>query len=186
MNWSKKEIKAFPIPFIPLKINMRKRQLFLFALLVPLLFPLLLSAQNPQAYIQKYKDIAISEMHRTGVPASITLAQGILESASGTSKLAVKGRNHFGIKASKDWNGKCILRKGMKFRKYKRVEECFKDHSDFLVNRSRYDFLFEYDRTDYKKWAKGLQKAGYATDRAYPKKLISLIERYELFAYDKM
>lgn len=161
---------------------MRKRQL----LLLSLLFPLIIFAQNPDAYIQKYQDIAISEMHRTGVPASITLAQGILESASGTSKLAVKGRNHFGIKCTPDWSGRCIHRKTMKFRKYTRVEDSFRDHSNFLADRTRYDFLFRYKKTDYKKWAKGLRKAGYARDRRYPKKLISLVERYKLNKFDKM
>lgn len=154
-------------------------------ILLGIALPALLFAQNPQAYIQQYKAIAIAEMHRTGVPASITLAQGILESASGTSKLAVKGKNHFGIKCTDDWGGRCIRRKTMRFRKYNNAESSFRDHSDFLANRSRYAFLFEYSRTDYKKWAKGLRKAGYARDRKYPKKLISLIERYKLHQYDR-
>jgi len=136
-----------------------------FSLLLFLLIPFLSIAQNPESYIRKYKDIAIQEMKRTGVPASITLAQGILESASGTSKLATKGKNHFGIKCTPDWQGGCILRKGMRFRRYKHVEGSFHDHSDFLAKRSRYAFLFQYKRTDYKKWAKGLRKAGYARDR---------------------
>lgn len=167
--------------FISLK-HMRKRHIFLLALL----FPLVIFAQNPKTYILKYQDIAVSEMHRTGVPASITLAQGILESASGSSKLAVKGRNHFGIKCTPDWPGPCIRRKTMRFRKYEHAEDSFRDHSDFLANRTRYDFLFRYKRTDYKKWARGLRKAGYARDRKYPKKLISLIERYKLYKYDSM
>ena len=154
-------------------------------ILLYLLLPVSLFAQNPEAYIQKYQAIAIAEMHRTGVPASITMAQGILESASGTSKLATKGRNHFGIKCTDDWQGGSIRRKGMRFRKYTSPEASFRDHSDFLANRSRYAFLFNYPKTDYKKWAKGLRKAGYARDRKYPKKLISLIERYKLYKLDK-
>ncbi|MEM6263703.1 MAG: glucosaminidase domain-containing protein [Bacteroidota bacterium] len=138
-----------------------------------------------EQYISTYKSIAISEMKRTGVPASITLAQGILESGFGTSKLAVKGNNHFGIKADKTWSGPVIRRKGARYRKYSSAVESYRDHSDFLKNRSRYAFLFNYPPFQYKKWARGLKKAGYATASSYPKRLISLIERYDLYQYDK-
>lgn len=138
-------------------------------------------------YIAKYADIAVSEMYRSGVPASITLAQGLLESANGKSELAVKGNNHFGIKCH-DWKGKKIYydddRKGECFRKYDNPEQSFKDHSDFLRYRDRYKFLFDLKTTDYKGWSYGLKKAGYATDPAYPAKLIRLIETYDLTRFD--
>ena len=149
-----------------------------------------LSGQNTsrKAYIEKYSQIAVDEMNRTGVPASITLAQGILESGNGQSDLASRSNNHFGIKCHSSWTGAKVYHdddeKGECFRKYKKVKHSFEDHSDFLVRGARYDFLFELDPKDYKGWAKGLKKAGYATDRKYPKKLIALIERYELYKYD--
>ncbi len=145
--------------------------------------------RSPQtAYIDKYADLAVEEMYRSGVPASITLAQGLLESSYGQSELAVKGNNHFGIKCHNTWRGKKMYydddRKGECFRVYKSPEESFRDHSDFLRYRDRYKFLFDLDPTDYKGWAHGLKKAGYATDPAYPKKLIKLIEDYDLHEYD--
>ena len=148
------------------------------------------AAQTPQEkYIQKYAPIAVKEMHRSGVPASITLAQGILESGSGLSELATKGNNHFGIKCHKDWTGKRMYmdddRKGECFRVYKKAEDSFRDHSDFLRYRDRYKFLFDLRPTDYKGWAYGLKKAGYATDPKYPAKLIKYIEDYNLTQYDK-
>jgi LysM repeat protein len=131
--------------------------------------------------------MAVKNMRESGVPASITLAQGILESSSGNSELAVKGNNHFGIKCH-DWKGKKIYadddKKNECFRKYNSAYESYRDHAEFLRTRSRYAFLFELPITDYKSWAKGLKKAGYATDPKYPDKLISLIERYELYIYD--
>ncbi|WP_196885263.1 glucosaminidase domain-containing protein [Aureivirga sp. CE67] len=140
-------------------------------------------------YIETYRKIAIDEMKKYGVPASITLAQGILESGRGQSKLASKSNNHFGVKCHKDWKGPKVYhdddRKGECFRKYKHPKYSFRDHSLFLVERDRYSFLFEYKVTDYKRWAKGLKKAGYATDPKYPAKLISIIEKYELHKYDK-
>ena len=160
-----------------------------------LLWGLLLSvcavAQTPQEkYIQKYAPLAVKEMHRTGVPASITLAQGILESGAGLSQLATKGNNHFGIKCHKDWTGKRMYmdddRKGECFRVYKKAEDSFRDHSDFLRYRDRYKFLFDLKVTDYKGWAYGLKKAGYATDSHYATKLIKYIEDYKLYRYDKM
>ena len=148
------------------------------------------NAQNKtKDYIQKYSNAAVAEMERYGIPASITLAQGILESGNGESRLAVEGKNHFGIKCHSNWNGKTIFEdddeKGECFRKYDRVADSFQDHSLFLTERGRYSFLFEYKKSDYKKWAKGLKKAGYATNPKYPALLIDLIERYELYNFDK-
>ncbi|MBR0320946.1 MAG: glucosaminidase domain-containing protein [Bacteroidales bacterium] len=142
-----------------------------------------------QRYIDKYADLAVEEMRRSGVPASITLAQGLLESRYGQSDLAVKGNNHFGIKCHSNWNGAKMRVDDDKekecFRKYRTVEQSYRDHSDFLRYRDRYKFLFDLDPKDYKGWAYGLKKAGYATDPAYPKKLINLIEEYELYKYDR-
>lgn len=144
--------------------------------------------KSPQLiYIERYAEIAVEEMYRSGVPASITLAQGLLESRYGQSELAVKGNNHFGIKCH-NWNGAGMYydddRKGECFRKYASPEESYRDHSDFLRFRDRYRFLFDLEPTDYKGWAHGLKKAGYATDSKYPQKLISLIEEFELYKYD--
>lgn len=139
-------------------------------------------------YIESYKELAIKEMQRSGVPASITLAQGMLESDNGNSRLAREAKNHFGIKCHNDWKGPVIYhdddRQGECFRKYKSVLESYQDHSDFLMSGSRYKFLFEYDPTDYKSWAKGLKKAGYATNPSYAEKLIKIIEENDLHQYD--
>ena len=148
------------------------------------------AAKNPKLdYIDKYSDIAIKEMKRTGVPASITLAQGILESNAGQSVLATKGNNHFGIKCHNDWKGKTMKMDDNApkecFRVYPNAEASFRDHSDFLRSRDRYKSLFELKQTDYKGWARGLKKAGYATDPGYADKLITLIEDYELYRFDK-
>lgn len=144
--------------------------------------------QKYVSYIEQYKDIAVSEMYRSGIPASITLAQGLLESGAGMSQLAVKSNNHFGIKCHNGWQGGKVYHdddaKGECFRKYDNPEESYRDHSDFLRYRDRYKFLFEYEITDYKSWANGLKTAGYATDPAYPSKLISIIEQYGLSLYD--
>ena len=140
-------------------------------------------------YIEDYKDIAMVEMQRYNIPASITLAQGILESGSGQGRLARLARNHFGIKCHLGWEGEIIHHdddeKGECFRKYIRAEDSFEDHSLFLVNRPRYASLFQLKPSDYKGWAYGLKKAGYATDPKYPTKLIFLIDKYELHKYDK-
>ena len=148
------------------------------------------AAKNPKLdYIDKYSDIAIKEMKRTGVPASITLAQGILESNAGQSVLATKGNNHFCIKCHNDWKGKTMKMDDNApkecFRVYPNAEASFRDHSDFLRSRDRYKSLFELKQTDYKGWARGLKKAGYATDLGYADKLITLIEDYELYRFDK-
>ena len=141
-----------------------------------------------QAYIEKYKEVAIEEMMLFGIPASITLAQGILESGDGESKLAKEANNHFGIKCHLDWDGPKIYHdddeKGECFRKYKHAEESYRDHSTFLRDRSRYADLFKLDRTDYKSWAHGLKKAGYATNPNYSKLLIKIIEENNLHQYD--
>ena len=156
---------------------------------VILAFSAVTSAQTHQEkYIERYAEIAVAEMYRSGVPASITLAQGLLESGYGRSELALKSNNHFGIKCHNGWQGGKVYHdddaKGECFRKYDTPEESYRDHSDFLRYRDRYKFLFDYKTTDYKSWAYGLKKAGYATDPNYPRKLINLIEEYELHQYD--
>jgi LysM repeat protein len=161
---------------------------------IPILFLLLILssfaksfAQTPEAYIQKYSDIAQEQMRKYGVPASITLAQGILESASGKSKLAAEANNHFGIKCHDTWSGATMHldddAPNECFRKYKSVEQSFEDHSVFL-KKPRYEELFNLEITDYKGWAQGLKKCGYATSSTYAKNLIDLIEKYELVQFD--
>ena len=141
-----------------------------------------------QRYVEKYAPMAVREMLRSGVPASITLAQGMLESGNGESKLATQANNHFGIQCHKGWEGKTIhhddYARGECFRVYDSVEESYRDHSDFLRYRDRYKFLFDLDRTDYKGWAYGLKKAGYATDPSYAAKLIRYIEDNNLSRFD--
>lgn len=149
-----------------------------------------LKGQNAlyREYISRYKDLAIEQMNRYGIPASITLAQGLLESGAGRSTLAVKGNNHFGIKAGGDWNGRYMLRHddrpNEKFRVYRSVRESYEDHSLFLRGRQRYSSLFSLKRTDYKGWARGLKSAGYATNPRYAQSLIDIIECYDLSRYD--
>jgi len=141
-----------------------------------------------ESYIYQFADIARHEMKLYGIPASITLAQGILESGNGQGDLTSRSNNHFGIKCN-GWQGAKVYHDDDKaqecFRKYTRAEYSYRDHSLFLATRNRYAFLFSYDVTDYKSWAKGLRKAGYATDPRYPDKLIGLIERYRLHEFDK-
>ena len=141
-----------------------------------------------QKYIEKWAAVAQREMQRSGVPASITLAQGLLESNSGQSELASRSNNHFGIKCHSDWSGGKVMHDAESgkecFRAYRTAEESFRDHSDFLRYQDRYKFLFELDPTDYKGWAKGLRKAGYATDSQYPAKLIRIIEENKLYVFD--
>ena len=164
-------------------------------LAIALVLGLSVSAQReagtPQErYISRYASIAVNEMYRTGVPASITLAQGIIESRSGQSTLAVDGNNHFGIKCHTSWKGKTMLadddRRNECFRVYDSAEESFRDHSDFLRYRDRYKFLFDFKTTDYKSWAYGLKQAGYATDPSYAAKLIQCVEDYNLARFDRM
>jgi LysM repeat protein len=140
-----------------------------------------------QQYVEKFKDIAIKEQQRSGVPAAITLAQGVLESESGNSYLAVDGRNHFGIKCKTEWTGEKIYKDDDErhecFRKYNTDEESYKDHSDFLQYRPYYKACFAIDVKDYSAWAKCLKKSGYATERNYPEMLIALIEKLNLQQY---
>jgi len=147
------------------------------------------SDQTVQDYVNSYKDLAISEMKRTGIPASITLAQGIIESDCGHSSLAREANNHFGIKCHDDWTGPTIRHNDNSrnecFRKYRRAEESFYDHSDFLKSVSRYSFLFSYNSTDYKAWAHGLKKAGYATNPDYANMLIRTVEENNLWYFDR-
>jgi len=143
---------------------------------------------TPEEYIGQWKEVAVRKMREHGIPASITLAQGLLESGNGNSKLAREANNHFGIKCTSDWTGGKSYHdddaRNECFRKYKSAEQSFEDHAKFL-QRPRYAGLFELKPTDYKGWAHGLKKAGYATDPGYAPKLISLIERYELHNLDR-
>lgn len=138
-------------------------------------------------YIMQWKDVAIEEQQKHGIPASITLAQGLLESGAGSSRLATEGNNHFGIKCHKDWQGETMLRDDDApnecFRVYDSAHESFADHSRFLL-RKRYESLFLLPVDDYKGWAHGLKQCGYATDPNYANRLISIIERYSLYNYD--
>lgn len=147
-----------------------------------------LVASNPyEEYIDRYCSLAMEHQEEYGIPASITLAQGLLESAAGRSTLASEGNNHFGIKCHKEWKGKTMLRdddaRDECFRVYATPEESFRDHSLFL-RRTRYSRLFDLDITDYQNWAKGLRECGYATDPNYAARLITIIERYSLYSYD--
>lgn len=146
-------------------------------------------AVSGNAYVEKYKEIAISEMNRYGIPASIKLAQALLESGNGNSYLATKANNHFGIKCGGVWKGKSITRPDDHindcFRVYESPEQSFRDHSEFLL-RKRYSDLFLLNKNDYKGWAKGLKAAGYATNPRYPDLLIDMIERYELYQFDRI
>lgn len=172
---------------------MKKQAVLSIAILVGMLFPLCAwTVDNGpkitrQQYINQWKDEAIKQMEKYGVPASIKLAQGILESADGNSMLARKANNHFGIKCH-GWNGPGVYKdddaKNECFRKYKNAKESFDDHSQFLL-KPRYAQLFTYKTTDYKAWAHGLKKAGYATNPKYPQLLIRIIEENELYKYDR-
>ncbi|WP_130287342.1 glucosaminidase domain-containing protein [Aquimarina brevivitae] len=144
--------------------------------------------ERVQWYITTFADVAKNEMENYGIPASITLAQGILESGAGNGDLTRRANNHFGIKCH-DWTGESVRHDDDRlqecFRKYDHAWQSFRDHSEFLVNRKRYANLFTLKKSDYKGWAKGLKAAGYATDKKYPDKLISIIERYDLAKYDR-
>ncbi|WP_025743783.1 glucosaminidase domain-containing protein [Aquimarina pacifica] len=140
-----------------------------------------------QRYVNEFSEIAMSEMKTYGIPASITLAQGILESGAGYGDLTQRAKNHFGIKCH-DWTGDRVYhdddRSQECFRKYTDASKSFRDHSLFLKNRKRYSRLFTFSQKDYKSWARGLREAGYATDKKYPQKLIAIIEKYGLSSYD--
>lgn len=160
--------------------------------LVCLFAPIVVLGQNRlkvyEDYIETYSDIAIRHMSDYKIPASITLAQGLLESGAGMSDLAQRSNNHFGIKCHRGWSGESVYAADDTpndcFRKYNRVEDSYDDHAQFIISGSRYTELFNLSVTDYKGWARGLQKTGYATDRAYANKLIKLIEDYELYRFD--
>lgn len=155
------------------------------------IFSLQAQTRNKQyeEYIKKYRDIAVEEMKKYHIPASITLAQGLLESGAGQSTLARKSNNHFGIKCGSDWRGKSVRHdddeRNECFRAYKHPKQSYEDHSKFLVSRPRYASLFKLKITDYKGWARGLKKAGYATNPRYAEQLIGIIELYDLDKYDK-
>ena len=155
------------------------------------IFSLQAQTRNKQyeEYIKKYRDIAVEEMKKYHIPASITLAQGLLESGAGQSTLARKSNNHFGIKCGSDWKGKSVRHdddeRNECFRAYKHPKQSYEDHSKFLVSRPRYASLFKLKMTDYKGWARGLKKAGYATNPRYAEQLIGIIELYDLDKYDK-
>lgn len=144
---------------------------------------------NYRAYIDKYCDLAVDHMRKHKIPASITLAQGLLESGAGRSVLAGKSNNHFGIKCGSSWRGKTVRHHDDAhnecFRAYGHPRESYEDHSLFLTRGARYAFLFKLEITDYKGWARGLKKAGYATDPSYANRLITIIEDYELYKYDR-
>ncbi len=167
------------------------KSLLHYILLFLLLLPLPTAAQKPlyERYVEKYAPVAVDQMQRYGVPASITLAQGLLESAAGTSRLATQGNNHFGIKCGGTWKGRYMLMTddapNEKFRVYRNAKESYEDHSTFLRNGRRYASLFSLSITDYKGWAHGLKRAGYATNPRYAYLLIDLIETYRLTRFDK-
>ena len=173
---------------------MKKAHLLLFIVTLTLCCGSSLKAQerslnDSEKYLLKYSVIAVEQMDKFGIPASITLAQGLLESGAGKSKLATEANNHFGIKADSRWSGDTFSSfdngNWHKFRVYKNAEKSYEDHSLFLAKNSRYEALFKLAPTDYKGWAKGLKNAYYAEDREYDKKLINIIERYSLHKYDK-
>lgn len=165
-----------------------KKYVILFLALLSLVVPCRMPAANYyEEYIQRYADMAVEQMNLYGIPASITLAQGLLESAAGRSTLAREGNNHFGIKCHKEWSGPYMLRNDDApnecFRVYRSAADSFTDHSQFL-RRKRYAELFDLDLKDYKGWARGLKKCGYATDPNYAARLISIIELYSLQNFD--
>ena len=145
--------------------------------------------QTREEYIEKYKAIAVAHMERDGIPASITMAQGILESDAGNSKLSLSSNNHFGIKCKKHWTGAKVYHdddaKGECFRAYDTVEDSYQDHAEFLDSSPRYDSLFAYPSNDYRSWARGLKAAGYATAPDYAQRLVAIIEKYKLYILDQ-
>lgn len=145
--------------------------------------------QTREEYIDRYKSIAVAHMERYGIPASITMAQGILESDCGNSRLSIMSNNHFGIKCKRNWTGEKVYHdddaKGECFRSYPTVEASYQDHAEFLDTQPRYDSLFAYSPTDYKSWARGLKAAGYATAPDYAQRLCRIIEEAQLFLLDQ-
>lgn len=174
-----------------IRINMKAVYLLLSVLFLSSTFEVQAQTRNKiyEDYIKKYREIAVHEMKKHHIPASITLAQGLLESGAGRGELARKANNHFGIKCGGRWSGRTVRHdddaRNECFRAYKNAEDSYKDHSKFLRDGARYQFLFDLKITDYKGWAKGLKKAGYATDPKYAYRLINLIELYDLYEYDR-
>jgi len=170
------------------KHTMKKLKLFLILIICCLTLQAQTRNKQYEAYIKKYRELAVEEMKKYHIPASITLAQGLLESGAGQSALARKSNNHFGIKCGSDWYGKTVSHdddaRGECFRAYKHPKDSYEDHSKFLAGRPRYVSLFKLNITDYKGWARGLKKAGYATNPRYADQLIGIIELYELYKYD--
>ena len=170
------------------KHTMKKLKLFLILIICCLTLQAQTRNKQYEAYIKKYRELAVEEMKKYHIPASITLAQGLLESGAGQSALARKSNNHFGIKCGSDWYGKTVSHdddaRGECFRAYKHPKDSYEDHSKFLAGRPRYASLFNLNITDYKGWARGLKKAGYATNPRYADQLIGIIELYELYKYD--
>ena len=171
------------------KHTMKKLKLFLILIISCLTLQAQTRNKQYEDYIKKYRELAVEEMKKYHIPASITLAQGLLESGAGQSTLARKSNNHFGIKCGSDWRGKTVSHdddaRGECFRAYKHPKESYEDHSKFLAGRSRYASLFKLKITDYKGWARGLKKAGYATNPRYADQLIGIIELYELHKYNE-
>ena len=167
---------------------MKKLKLFLILIICCLTLQAQTRNKQYEDYIKKYRELAVEEMKKYHIPASITLAQGLLESGAGQSALARKSNNHFGIKCGSDWYGKTVSHdddaRGECFRAYKHPKDSYEDHSKFLAGRPRYASLFKLNITDYKGWARGLKKAGYATNPRYADQLIGIIELYELYKYD--
>ena len=167
---------------------MKKLKLFLILIICCLTLQAQTRNKQYEAYIKKYRELAVEEMKKYHIPASITLAQGLLESGAGQSTLARKSNNHFGIKCGSDWYGKTVSHdddaRGECFRAYKHPKDSYEDHSKFLAGRPRYASLFNLNITDYRGWARGLKKAGYATNPRYADQLIGIIELYELYKYD--
>ena len=170
------------------KHTMKKLKLFLILIISCLTLQAQTRNKQYEAYIKKYRELAVEEMKKYHIPASITLAQGLLESGAGQSELARKSNNHFGIKCGSDWYGKTVSHdddaRGECFRAYKHPKDSYEDHSKFLAGRPRYASLFKLNITDYRGWARGLKKAGYATNPRYADQLIGIIELYELYKYD--
>lgn len=172
---------------------MNNKLLRLIALVAVVAFAVGVQAQRRNTryvdYINKYSNLAVEQMKEHKIPASITLAQGLLESGAGLSELARKSNNHFGIKCGSNWNGRTVRHdddaRQECFRAYRNPRDSYEDHSAFLKRGARYAFLFKLEITDYKGWARGLKKAGYATDPSYANRLITIIEDYDLYKYDR-
>ena len=168
---------------------MKKSVVILLCALVGVVSVTAKERQTREEYVEKYKAIAIAHMERYGIPASITMAQGILESDSGNSRLSRSSNNHFGIKCKKSWTGERVYHdddaKGECFRAYPSVEASYQDHADFLDQSPRYDSLFAYSADDYRSWARGLKACGYATAPDYAERLVKIIESMKLYLLDK-